>query len=178
MQSKKRIHLQQFGIIHLPNPDLTYIRNPERNKIMYVPFHLLKNLHQESFSILYFFFTLPPRGKQRWQPRSARLVQGGVGGREPWRTAGWGRTARSMGFLLFFLFFPKNYAKSIARKTFAVHSCSGSQRRGPLPAKVCFRGRPSANLLPTSFCASPGALDSHSHSILSISHSDFCKDDY
>jgi hypothetical protein len=68
---KKRIHLQQFGIIHLPNPDLTYIRNPERNKIIYVPFHLLKNLHQESFSILYFFFTLPPRGKQRWQPRSA-----------------------------------------------------------------------------------------------------------
>jgi hypothetical protein len=39
---------------------------------MYVPFHLLKNLHQESFSIFYFFFTLPPRGKQRWQPRSAR----------------------------------------------------------------------------------------------------------
>jgi hypothetical protein len=62
---KKRIHLQQFGIIHLPNPDLTYIRNPEKNKIMYVPFHLLKNLHQESFSILYFFFTLPPRGKQQ-----------------------------------------------------------------------------------------------------------------
>jgi hypothetical protein len=64
MQSKKRIHLQQFGIIHLPNPDLAYIRNPGRNKIMYVPFHLLKNLHQESFSILYFFFTLPPRWKQ------------------------------------------------------------------------------------------------------------------
>jgi hypothetical protein len=42
MQSKKRIHLQQFVIIHLPNPDLTYIRNPKRNKIMYVPFHLLK----------------------------------------------------------------------------------------------------------------------------------------
>jgi hypothetical protein len=36
---------------------------------MYVPFHLFKNLHQESFSILYFFFTLPPRGKQRWQPQ-------------------------------------------------------------------------------------------------------------
>jgi hypothetical protein len=52
---KKRIHLQQFGIIHLPNPDLTYIRNPERNKIMYVPFHLLKNLHQESFSIIFLF---------------------------------------------------------------------------------------------------------------------------
>jgi hypothetical protein len=67
MQSKKkRIPLQQFGIIHLSNPNLTYIRNPERNKIMYVLFHLLKNLHQESFSIRYYFFTLPPRGKQRW----------------------------------------------------------------------------------------------------------------
>jgi hypothetical protein len=54
-KKKKRIHLQQFGIIHLPNPDLHYIRNPERNKIMHVPFHLLKNLYQESFSILYFF---------------------------------------------------------------------------------------------------------------------------
>ena len=38
----KKIHLQQFGIIHLPNPDLTYIRNPERNKIMCVPFYFLK----------------------------------------------------------------------------------------------------------------------------------------
>jgi hypothetical protein len=64
---QKRIHLQQFVIIQLSNPDLTYIRNPERNKIMHVPFHLLK---KESFSILYFFFTLPHRGKQRWQPRS------------------------------------------------------------------------------------------------------------
>jgi hypothetical protein len=27
MPSKKRVHLQQFGIIHLPNPYLTYIRN-------------------------------------------------------------------------------------------------------------------------------------------------------
>jgi hypothetical protein len=42
MPSKKRVHLQQFGIIHLPNPDLTYIMNPERNKIMFMPFHLLK----------------------------------------------------------------------------------------------------------------------------------------
>jgi hypothetical protein len=39
---------------------------------MYVPFHLSKNLYQESFSILYLFFTLSLRGKQRWQPRSAR----------------------------------------------------------------------------------------------------------
>jgi hypothetical protein len=46
MQSKKRIHLQQFGIVHLPNPDLTYIGNPERNKIIYMPFHLLKNLYE------------------------------------------------------------------------------------------------------------------------------------
>jgi hypothetical protein len=59
MQSKKRVHLQQFGIIHLPNPDLTYIRNPERNKIMFAPFHLLKTLHKESFSILYFLFHPP-----------------------------------------------------------------------------------------------------------------------
>jgi hypothetical protein len=58
MPSKKRVHLQQFGIIHLPNSDLTYIRNPERNKIMFIPFHL-ENLHQESFSILYFFFHPP-----------------------------------------------------------------------------------------------------------------------
>jgi hypothetical protein len=38
----KRVQLQQFGIIHLPNSDLTYISNPERNKIMFVSFHLLK----------------------------------------------------------------------------------------------------------------------------------------
>jgi hypothetical protein len=36
MPSKKRVHLQQFGIIHLPNSDLTYIRNPERNKILFM----------------------------------------------------------------------------------------------------------------------------------------------
>jgi hypothetical protein len=29
-------------MIHLSNPDLTYIKNPERNKIMLMPFHLLK----------------------------------------------------------------------------------------------------------------------------------------
>jgi hypothetical protein len=42
MLSKKRVHLQQFGVIHLPNPDLTYIGNPKRNEIMFMPFHLLK----------------------------------------------------------------------------------------------------------------------------------------
>jgi hypothetical protein len=79
MQSKKKVHIQQFGIIHLPNPDLTYIRNPERNKIMSVPFHLLQNLYQESFSILYFFFTLPPRGKHdgNHDPRAHICAWGG-----------------------------------------------------------------------------------------------------
>jgi hypothetical protein len=48
MQSEKRVHLQQFDIIHLPNSNLIHIRNLERNKIM-----------QESFSILYFFFHPP-----------------------------------------------------------------------------------------------------------------------
>ena len=36
MSSKKRVYLQQFGIIHLPNPDLTYIRNPERETKLYL----------------------------------------------------------------------------------------------------------------------------------------------
>jgi hypothetical protein len=44
---------------------------------MYVPFHLFKNLHQESFSILYFFFTLPPRGKQRATTIRARIYARG-----------------------------------------------------------------------------------------------------
>ena len=34
--SKKRVYLQQFGIIHLPNPDLTYIRNSERETKLYL----------------------------------------------------------------------------------------------------------------------------------------------
>jgi hypothetical protein len=42
MSSKNRVHLQQFGISHLPNTNVTYIRNPERNKIMFMAFHLLK----------------------------------------------------------------------------------------------------------------------------------------
>jgi hypothetical protein len=42
MSSKKRVHLQQFDIIHLSNLDLTYIRNFERYKIMFMPFHLLE----------------------------------------------------------------------------------------------------------------------------------------
>jgi hypothetical protein len=71
MPSKKRVRLQQFGIIYLLNPDLTYIRNPERNKIMFMPFDLLKTYIRNP-SLFFIFFTLPPTGKCRWQPRSAR----------------------------------------------------------------------------------------------------------
>jgi hypothetical protein len=54
MPSKKRVHLQQFGIIHLPNTDLTYIRNPERNKISPSTFWKLT-----SGFLLYSLFFLP-----------------------------------------------------------------------------------------------------------------------
>jgi hypothetical protein len=33
---------QVFDIIHLSNSDLTYIKNLERDKIMFMPFHILK----------------------------------------------------------------------------------------------------------------------------------------
>ena len=36
MSSKKKAYLQQFGIIHLPNPDLIYIRNPERETKLFL----------------------------------------------------------------------------------------------------------------------------------------------
>ena len=36
MPSRERACLQQFGIIHLPNPDLTYIRNPEIETKLYL----------------------------------------------------------------------------------------------------------------------------------------------
>jgi hypothetical protein len=49
----KKVYLQQFDIIHLSNPDLTYIRNTEKNKIMFIPFHLSKNLHQENYVYIY-----------------------------------------------------------------------------------------------------------------------------
>jgi hypothetical protein len=72
MQSKKRVHLQQFDIIHLSNPDLIYIMNLERNKIMFVSFHLLKTYIMNPFLFFISFFTLPLTGKRRCQPRSAR----------------------------------------------------------------------------------------------------------
>jgi hypothetical protein len=72
MASKKKVHLQQFCIIHLPNPDLTYIRNLERYKILFMPFHLLKTFIRNPSMFFISFFTLPPTGIRRWQPRSAR----------------------------------------------------------------------------------------------------------
>jgi hypothetical protein len=62
-QVKKRVHLQQFGIIRLKNSDLTYIRNPKRNKIMFMPFHLLETYIRNPSLFFISFFTLPPRGK-------------------------------------------------------------------------------------------------------------------
>jgi hypothetical protein len=40
MSSKKKVYLQQFDIIDLSNPYLTYIRNSKRNKIFIILFHL------------------------------------------------------------------------------------------------------------------------------------------
>jgi hypothetical protein len=71
MPNKKWVHLQQFDIIHLPNPDLIYIRNPERNKILFMSFHPLKTYIRNPSLLFISFFTLPPTGKRRWQPRSA-----------------------------------------------------------------------------------------------------------
>jgi hypothetical protein len=71
MLSKKTVHLQQFDKIDLSNADLTYIRNPKRNKILFMLFHLLKTYIMNP-SLFFIFFTLSPTGKHRWQPRSAR----------------------------------------------------------------------------------------------------------
>jgi hypothetical protein len=54
MPSKKKLI---FGIIHSPNPDLTYIKNPERKKIMFMPFHLLKTYIR---NLLYSLFLFSP----------------------------------------------------------------------------------------------------------------------
>jgi hypothetical protein len=72
-QVKKRVNLQQFSIIHLPNPDLTYIRNLEREKIGLYPIHLLKTYIRNPYIFFISFFTFPPTGKRWWQPQSARV---------------------------------------------------------------------------------------------------------
>jgi hypothetical protein len=78
MTNKKRVQFQQFGIIHLSNSDITYIRNSKRetNYIYILP--PLENLHRESFSIFYFFFSpshLP--WPCRCQPGSTRIFPRG-----------------------------------------------------------------------------------------------------
>jgi hypothetical protein len=53
-------HLQKFGIIHLPNTDLTYISNREINKIMFMLFHLLKTYIRNPSIFFISLFTFPP----------------------------------------------------------------------------------------------------------------------
>ena len=57
MSNKKKAYLQQFGIIHLPNPNLTYIRNlrEKQNYIYVIP--PLENLNQEPFLCYLFLFS-------------------------------------------------------------------------------------------------------------------------
>ena len=71
MPSKKRAYLQQFGIIHLSNPDLTYIRNlrEKQNYIYALP--PIENLNQEPFSVIYFFFH-PPTWLETTMPTARR----------------------------------------------------------------------------------------------------------
>jgi hypothetical protein len=72
MLSKKRVNLQQFGIIHLPNPDLTYTRNPKRNKILFMAFHLLKTYIGNSslFFISFSFSHLKGNADGNHDPRA------------------------------------------------------------------------------------------------------------
>jgi predicted acyltransferase len=46
----------------------------KRNKIMFMFFHLLETYIMNPSLFFNSFFTLPPRGKHRWQPRSAMRV--------------------------------------------------------------------------------------------------------
>jgi hypothetical protein len=48
MSSKKESISNRFGIIHLANPDLTYIRNPEREQNYVSTLPPLRNLNQKS----------------------------------------------------------------------------------------------------------------------------------
>jgi hypothetical protein len=72
MPSKKRVHLQQFGIIHLPNTDLTYIRNPERNKNSFMSFHLLETYIRNPSLFFISFFTVGEFRKTR-HPRNVEF---------------------------------------------------------------------------------------------------------
>jgi uncharacterized membrane protein len=71
MPSKKGVNLQQFGIIHLPNTDLTYVRNPKRNKIMFMPSTSWK---LTSGILLYFlFFFHPPTKRETSMATTIRM---------------------------------------------------------------------------------------------------------
>jgi hypothetical protein len=59
---KKKEFISNNLAIHLPKP-LTYIRNPEGNKIMFILFHLLKIYIRNHF-LFFIFFTVPPTGKR------------------------------------------------------------------------------------------------------------------
>jgi hypothetical protein len=65
--------LQQFDIIHLPNSDLTYIRNSERNKIMFVPFHLLKTYIRNP-SLFFISFFHPPTYRETTMATTIRAL--------------------------------------------------------------------------------------------------------
>ena len=58
MPSKKRTYLQQFSIIHLPNPDLTFIRNPEKETKLYLCPSTSWKLKSGTF-LCYLFLFLP-----------------------------------------------------------------------------------------------------------------------
>jgi hypothetical protein len=51
------------------------ILHQERNKIMFVPFHLFKTYIRNPYLFFISFFTLPPTEKRRWQPCSARAYR-------------------------------------------------------------------------------------------------------
>jgi hypothetical protein len=64
MPNKKKSSSPTIDIIHLSNPDLTYIRNPGRNKIMFMPSHLLETYIRNPSLFFISFFTLPPTGNE------------------------------------------------------------------------------------------------------------------
>jgi hypothetical protein len=60
--SSKKIHLQQFDIIHLSNSDLTYIGNPERETELCCPFISWK---LTSRTLLCYLFLFSPSHRER-----------------------------------------------------------------------------------------------------------------
>ena len=71
MPSKKN-YLQQFGIIHLPNPDLTYIRNPERETKLYL-WHSTSWKLKSGTLLCYLFFFSPSHLTRNHDANRARI---------------------------------------------------------------------------------------------------------